>query len=129
MLKSMNFSCCPYSFFVFFFWVLCNFEYTFLDFCCDKCELQGLNQIIIESCNCSHLAYAFTKNNKTNKGVSLQGLQSTCIFSVEEALNCLRLIQETIKPIKASAFNAYAACTNMLEVVAVFAQACVSKSS
>ena len=85
MLKSMNFSCCPYSFFVFFFWVLCNFEYTFLAFCCDKCELQGLNQIIIESCNCSQLAYAFTKNNKTNKGVSLQGLQSTCIFSVEEA--------------------------------------------
>ena len=85
MLKSMNFSSYPYSFFVFFFWVLCNFEYTCLAFCCDKCELQGLNQIIIESCNCSHLAYAFTKNNKTNKGVSLQGLQSTCIFSVEEA--------------------------------------------
>ena len=154
MLKSMNFSCCPYSFFEFFFWVLCNFEYRFLDFCCDKCELQGLNQIIIESCNCSQLAYAFTKNNKTNKGVSLQGLQSTCIFSVEEALKTytrnnktnkafslqglnqiimkvshLRLIQETKKPIKASAFNAYAACTNMLEVVAVFDQACVSKSS
>ena len=75
-------------------------------------SLQGLKQIIIESCNCSQLAYFQLKKpsrliqeaNKPNKGCSLQEealkayKQSTCMFSVEEALKAYK--QEAIKPIK-----------------------------